>query len=1198
MIYSGNGMWDQAYTSALTHGIYSGSGTPHTVTAASWTSGVATLTIGSHTITAGNAIQVNSVSPAGYNMTVQVTGVTGTTVSFPLASNPGIYTSGGGVVAVTYPEAIDGGLEAGQTYDYGFFGIAAAQFYFEPASAYLAGIVQYIVQNIEKPYGVNWYWDESVPGSNGGNAYTDDGGLVLYNSSLIYPSGATIGAAADLSTMRDKLQNDIDNSDTSVCTKAHNDPSEAGHTFALTAGGSTAQGGASVYITLAAADHNSTTNYYLNNIVVLPSLSEYAIATGYTPSSNQVSVAAWLPIAIGGSANPPASGTPYVIYATYTLSSSSPGGVASVVGYNTNFLSGWNVGDAIGGGYFGQYGSTPDNFNLYFATASSKVTVITDATHMTVTNGGVVNLGWPGSVFNSSTPVQVWHMPAWQAGDCSFIWQNKHDIGYVGSSPILYPTNGGVASNYLQDPSLAASPQTGSNYSPSLMNSELTFDLAIAGLSGDARAIRDASLMQTALMNVTAQHLMNYGLAFSHYGTSYGGYVAGTIPLIPAVLQASVPSYPSLDTANANGWLASTPQYTMFTLLPDIANGLMWKMQWGGFNAYGDYYDWKSVEGTGSLMDSVFFENPTSPYAGWLRHFLENVTNPTRSGSYWGYNGVLDGYNVIDLLHNDPKIASVDYTTGAGRFDGSSPATCSSLVGWECPSNMRGDAVISRGGDGWVSKTNSLLFCDHRTFWDDRDHYSNGQCLIYDVGNLLGTDYPASGAGLPSNYGWDNTITGGSLQVGGSEIAYRPGMWGAYNTTNYESTNAAVSPIGIWYQSNHGAWDPRYGDQSNTVVAWCSDESGQFLATTGVTTARRCLVHMKPASGEEIIVQGDVVALSTSNTVAIHFHYPQVGLSASGTIPYNEGSTSYSGGQVTELEDGCGGTNPACPDSNAQRNFGLLTKFFPATTATVTADGTSYSGSQGYAYRMSVCGGGTACGSPAPVTAFNNLTVHKITKTATGVGADTTLTASAISGLGSNWMGVNTADKVALTYLGATGSYPASFPPFNTTCSLSGTCQYVIQGIAAGMYHVYVSSAEVTGSPFTVANGDNHIVFTAAGGSVSLSTSTACSITTTTLPNGTVGVSYSQTINTVNCVSPVTWSISAGSLCSGRSLGSSTGIISGTATVAQTCSFTVQAVDSLSSTGTQPLSITINAAGAATSINGKTSITGTVPVIH
>ena len=84
----------------------------------------------------------------------------------------------------------------------------------------------------------------------------------------------------------------------------------------------------------------------------------------------------------------------------------------------------------------------------------------------------------------------------------------------------------------------------------------------------------------------------------------------------------------------------------------------------------------------------------------------------------------------------------------------------------------------------------------------------------------------------------------------------------------------------------------------------------------------------------------------------------------------------------------------------------------------------------------------------------------------------------------------------------------------------------------------------------------------------------ALSVTTASLPGGTIGTAYSQTLSATGGTSPYTWDISAGSLPSGLSI-SSRGIISGTPTTSQTASFTARTTDAVSSTATKALSISI-----------------------
>ena len=92
-----------------------------------------------------------------------------------------------------------------------------------------------------------------------------------------------------------------------------------------------------------------------------------------------------------------------------------------------------------------------------------------------------------------------------------------------------------------------------------------------------------------------------------------------------------------------------------------------------------------------------------------------------------------------------------------------------------------------------------------------------------------------------------------------------------------------------------------------------------------------------------------------------------------------------------------------------------------------------------------------------------------------------------------------------------------------------------------------------------------------------MAATTTLSVVTSSLPAGTVGSAYNQTLAATGGTTPYTWSIAAGSLPSGLSL-SSTGVISGTPTVAGTSSFTVQVKDKSRVIATKALSITTNPA--------------------
>jgi M6 family metalloprotease-like protein len=82
-------------------------------------------------------------------------------------------------------------------------------------------------------------------------------------------------------------------------------------------------------------------------------------------------------------------------------------------------------------------------------------------------------------------------------------------------------------------------------------------------------------------------------------------------------------------------------------------------------------------------------------------------------------------------------------------------------------------------------------------------------------------------------------------------------------------------------------------------------------------------------------------------------------------------------------------------------------------------------------------------------------------------------------------------------------------------------------------------------------------------------------ITTASLPSGTLGSAYSQTLAATGGKAPRTWSLAGGTLPPGLSLDAAPGVISGTPTAAGTASFTVRVTDDIGTTATKALSIAI-----------------------
>jgi len=163
----------------------------------------------------------------------------------------------------------------------------------------------------------------------------------------------------------------------------------------------------------------------------------------------------------------------------------------------------------------------------------------------------------------------------------------------------------------------------------------------------------------------------------------------------------------------------------------------------------------------------------------------------------------------------------------------------------------------------------------------------------------------------------------------------------------------------------------------------------------------------------------------------------------------------------------------------------------------------------------------------------------------------------------------------------AAGTYPTAQNVTLTTATTGAAIYYTIDGTTptknpSTLYSSAISvSATTTVKAIAVKEGMNdsdilEAVYTINSGSGG---GTVPVITTTSLPNGTVGTAYSQTLEATGDA-PITWSVATGALPAGLNLGS-TGVISGTPTSAETCNFTVKATNSAGEI-TKALSIIIS----------------------
>ena len=163
-------------------------------------------------------------------------------------------------------------------------------------------------------------------------------------------------------------------------------------------------------------------------------------------------------------------------------------------------------------------------------------------------------------------------------------------------------------------------------------------------------------------------------------------------------------------------------------------------------------------------------------------------------------------------------------------------------------------------------------------------------------------------------------------------------------------------------------------------------------------------------------------------------------------------------------------------------------------------------------------------------------------------------------------------------FYGAYGPSPITLSIPNATSAMSGTT------VQVSLYGCTGGSASLTSSivKLTV-----------------VASQSALTVSSTSLPNATESVAYSQSLAAAGGTSPYSWSLSSGTLPTGLSL-SSTGVISGSATVAGTFPFTVLVKDAASHSASANLSINaVTVAGPTVSISSPASgasVSGTLAV--
>lgn len=326
-------------------------------------------------------------------------------------------------------------------------------------------------------------------------------------------------------------------------------------------------------------------------------------------------------------------------------------------------------------------------------------------------------------------------------------------------------------------------------------------------------------------------------------------------------------------------------------------------------------------------------------------------------------------------------------------------------------------------------------------------------------------------------------------------------------------------------------------------------------------------------------------------------------LSSAGLLtgtPSATGTASF----TVKVNDAAGNT------VSKQFNLTVNARTNPLTLAPTALPG----GTAGVAYSAAV----TASGGTAPyVFAVTSGTLPAgLTFTAAGVltGTPSAAATSTFTVTVADAKGVTASQSYSVTIAAMVAT-----PPSLTTAALAaGTvgASYSASVSAAGgtpPYTFTVSSGSlpggltlsatgtISGTPttagtytFTVTVTDANSLTASQSYSVSVaSAAPALSITTASLPSGTLGTGYTATVNAAGGTSPYVFTVTGGSLPAGLTLAGS-GLLSGTPTAASTSSFTVTVTDAKGQTAMGTYSVAIAAKISDLALNAAALPAGTV----
>lgn len=657
-------------------------------------------------------------------------------------------------------------------------------------------------------------------------------------------------------------------------------------------------------------------------------------------------------------------------------------------------------------------------------------------------------LGMHGSVSTACTKPPTSGTFNWSAGFCGSEWMFKHASDYPLGDPAAYPTQGSFGIGL-------------DNLALSAQHSFLMAGLSVCGLDVPGDPVADRGCR---LASMTAALLWNHFIALStgSWGRGYSNYIYNrdsvqwNYGVLLAILKNSIVGFGSFSTNLATDM---SLEYVYNSIPYRMGQSLNYGADPGNLSMFADY-------GANGLIVPSYMAGAAGQYG---LYFLINAPGSPWSaaclGSSCGIGALPSAYTFVD-----PNATRTNWNTLPlqRNFHARTGADCqptghvncalydiaiqqmSSRTGWGTSDTLVNVMSWWLSFDGHTDTTGSCPGCLT---------VCKNQCLLGgNFANAVGGNIADNSTG-PNN---NAVIFAGNI---------------------HEYVNLGCNEFTSPHQTRWAGDDPT-GDPSNRYVYTFVDLTHALCAGT-VTRASREFLHLKQGTQDYIIGHFDAAA-PTPITFQEYLHYRLVQDCTGGATGICSGSgtpTAYSPGISLLRAAGVVSVSDTTTSSHIDTkilNIAGSTSIYVGDQNNSDVD-CSYTGSSGASCRIEV--GSSANGtSVAPLSTAEWLYVHRpSTNTADTMPA---ITQPACTGVGATCAVVQVADSVSpkvAVFARAGGLLTsASF-----TSTHSGTAQYVVAGMAPGVYSVTVNGTPVLAGA-TVAANDNTLPFSATSGAVQI----------------------------------------------------------------------------------------------------------------